>query len=197
MNAGIEQYWLQREHEFDWAPGSLNPSAYEYKVDFEMHIPYFDHRSGRFQMLMRFPPGEFGCPLHRHVAKTETFVLRGKQFVHVNANASHWRQLRCAPPTIRQAGTYDYSGGPEALPHLEHGGIDGALVLLAMQASADAEHVLFQYFNDDLSIRPATGNKVLSVANVVAATRRARPSAVATSGSNEVYETVCQQFGRR
>lgn len=195
--AEISTYWSSRERDIAWAPGSGNPSQYSYPVGFDIHIPYYDEPTGTFRMLMRFPPGGFGCPLHRHVAVTETFVLRGQQLVHRAANAARWETIRAAPPEVRDVGAYDRSGGPDELPHLEHGGQPGGIVLLAMQGDPDQAFLLFEYFRDDLSLKPAVGRKRLTVRNVVEGTRSYLADAVCDKGSDDVYALVCEQFGRR
>ena len=184
----------------EWAVGSMNPGAYPYPVGFDINIPYFNLDTGKFRLLMRFPAGEFGCPLHRHYAVTETFVLRGHQMVHRHADADNWRVIRAAAAVQRETGAYDRSGGPKELPHLEHGGTSGGLVLLAMDTHLDDacpsdDGLLFQYFNDDLTLKNAKGRKRLTIENVVAGTRSQNAAAVTETGSDELYQTVLSQFG--
>ncbi|NKC16468.1 MAG: hypothetical protein GKR94_30955 [Gammaproteobacteria bacterium] len=198
--ADLATYWARREHEFAWAAGSMNPAAYPYTVGFEISIPYYDEESGVLHMLMRFPPGRFGCPLHRHFAVTETFVLRGEQVVHRDPDANSWQALLAADPQRREVGHYDHCGGPHELPHLEHGGEHGGLVLLAMRTGAmrtgeGNEQLLFQYFNNDLTLKEPAPHKKLTVSKVVAGTRAQNNQAVPDASEDTLYSLVKTQFG--
>ncbi|MEM7254176.1 MAG: hypothetical protein AAF493_22390 [Pseudomonadota bacterium] len=169
-----------------FAPGSLNPSRYPYNVGFEMHIPFYDLAVGEFHMLMRYRPDNHGCPLHRHVARTETFVLGGEQIVRTKRGAANWSEIAAASPVRRQPGDVDNAGGPDELPHLEHGGEGGGLVLLVMRPSSD-DQLLFQYFADNLTLKPVDASKALTIRNVVEGTRRQDPDAVNDDGDSGWY----------
>lgn len=111
-----------------------------YKIDFDYSLLGYDVKNGRLDMLLRYPKGTSYCRRHRHIASTLTLVLEGEQFLtEVNLDGSK--------TTIhRIKGEYALAKA-DSLPHFEHGGEKGGIVLLSMQAK---DGLLFEYFDKNM-----------------------------------------------
>ena len=112
------------------------------RVDFEYSLLGYDLPSGRLDMLLRF--GKWGyCRRHSHVASTVTLVLEGEQILK--------EMLPDGTPRSVHRKKGDYALAPaDALPHDEHGGENGGVVLLSMTAH---HGILFEYFDENMANR--------------------------------------------
>lgn len=116
-----------------------DPDCKAFKVDFEYSLLGYDIASGRLDMLLRYKDGGH-CRRHRHVASTATLVLEGEQFLTEMLPDGTTRAVR------RKKGTYALAPA-DAHPHDEHGGNEGATVLLSMTAH---DGILFEYFDENM-----------------------------------------------
>jgi hypothetical protein len=116
-----------------------DPSCKAFKVDFEYSLLGYDIPSGRLDMLLRYKDGGH-CRRHRHVASTATLVLEGEQCLTELLPDGTTKAVR------RGKGTYALAPA-DARPHDEHGGSDGATVLLSMTAP---DGILFEYFDENM-----------------------------------------------
>ena len=117
-----------------------DPDVKDFRVDFEYSLLGYDLPSGRLDMLLRYGKGGH-CRRHRHVASTATLVLEGEQFLEEMLPDGTTRSVH------RKKG--DYALAPaDAHPHDEHGGEEGATVLLSMTAP---DGILFEYFDENMS----------------------------------------------
>lgn len=116
-----------------------DPSCKDFRVDFEYSLLGYDLPSGRLDMLLRYGKGGH-CRRHRHVASTVTLVLEGEQFLK--------EMLPDGTTTSVHRKKGDYALAPaDAHPHDEHGGDEGATVLLSMTAP---DGILFGYFDENM-----------------------------------------------
>ena len=117
-----------------------DPSCTDFIIDFDYSLLGYDIKNGRLDMLLRYPKGKSHCRRHRHVASTLTLVLEGEQYlIELNLDGSE--------NTIhRKKGDYALAKA-DALPHLEHGGDLGGIVLLSMHTK---DGVLFEYFDENM-----------------------------------------------
>lgn len=116
-----------------------DPACKAFKVDFEYSLLGYDIPSGRLDMLLRYRDGGH-CRRHRHVASTATLVLEGEQLLTEMLPDGTTKAIR------RAKGTYALAPA-DAHPHDEHGGANGATVLLSMTA---ADGILFEYFDENM-----------------------------------------------
>lgn len=116
-----------------------DPDCKAFKVDFEYSLLGYDIASGRLDMLLRYMDGGH-CRRHRHVASTATLVLEGEQVLTEMLPDGTTRAIR------RKKGTYALAPA-DAHPHDEHGGSEGATVLLSMTAH---DGILFEYFDENM-----------------------------------------------
>lgn len=119
-----------------------DPDCKAFKVDFEYSLLGYDLATGRLDMLLRYKDGGH-CRRHRHVASTATLVLEGVQCLTEMLPDGTTRTVR------REKGTYALAQA-DAHPHDEHGGPDGATVLLSMTAH---NGILFEYFDENMENR--------------------------------------------
>lgn len=116
-----------------------DPDCKSFKVDFEYSLLGYDIPGGRLDMLLRYKDGGH-CRRHRHVAATATLVLEGEQCLTEMLPDGTTRAIR------RKKGEYALAPA-DAHPHDEHGGSEGATVLLSMTAR---DGVLFEYFDENM-----------------------------------------------
>ena len=117
-----------------------DPTCKDFRVDFEYSLLGYDLPSGRLDMLLRYAKGGH-CRRHRHVASTVTLVLEGEQFLEEMLPDGTTKSVH------RKKG--DYALAPaDAHPHDEHGGDEGATVMLSMTAP---DGILFEYFDENMS----------------------------------------------
>ncbi len=117
-----------------------DPECKDFHVDFEYSLLGYDMASGRLDMLLRY--GKAGhCRRHRHVASTVTLVLDGEQFLTERLPDGTTRSVH------RKKGDYALAAA-DAHPHDEHGGDEGATVLLSMTA---LDGILFEYFDSSFT----------------------------------------------
>ena len=93
--------------------------------------------------VLRFAADGGHCQRHRHLANTTILVLQGEQHLfdlQPDGSVEH---------RMRSAGAYHRGTGPEALPHMERGGDEGALVYYQCQAD---DGRLFEFLDDDLNV---------------------------------------------
>ena len=116
-----------------------DPNCKDFRVDFEYSLLGYDTPSGRLDMLLRYGKGGH-CRRHRHVASTVTLVLEGEQFLKEMLPDGTTKSVH------RKKG--DYALAPaDAHPHDEHGGEEGATVLLSMTAP---DGIIFEYFDENM-----------------------------------------------
>ena len=95
-----------------------DPKSKDVNVDFEYSLLGYDLDTGRLDMLLRY--GSLGhCRRHRHVASTLTMVLEGEQYL------TEWQKDGSKKTVCRKKGDYALAA-PDALPHDERGGEEGA-----------------------------------------------------------------------
>lgn len=99
-------------------------SELSYKLRYGYSILGHDREAGSLDMLMRFGGDGGHCQFHRHVAVTSTLVLEGEQHLEV------FQEDGSTQHKVRRAGEYDLSLGNDP-PHMERGGVDGAIILLS------------------------------------------------------------------
>ncbi len=111
-----------------------------FHVDFEYSLLGYDFPSGRLDMLLRYGKGGH-CRPHRHIASTVTLVLEGEQFLTEMLPDGTTKAVH------RKKGDYALAAA-DAHPHDEHGGNEGATVLLSMTS---ANGLLFEYFDENMA----------------------------------------------
>jgi hypothetical protein len=112
-----------------------------YHLDYEYSLLGYDVNAGKLDMMMRFRPSGGYCEPHSHVAATTTMVLQGEQHVEEQLPDGAVKKI------VRKAGEYAITCR-DALPHLETGGPDGAVLLLSLQTSSG---VLFEAFDPEFN----------------------------------------------
>ena len=117
-----------------------------YNLDYEYSLLGYDLAAGKLDMMMRFRPGGGYCEPHSHIAATTIMVLQGEQHVEQQLPDGGVKKI------VRKAGEYAITGR-DALPHLETGGPEGAILLLSLQTDSG---LLFEAFDPDF-------NKLLDV----------------------------------
>ncbi len=115
--------------------------ADSYKLDYEYSLLGYDLAAGKLDMMMRFKAGGGYCEPHSHVAATTIMVLQGEQHVHEQLGGGAVKKI------VRKAGEYAITGR-DALPHLETGGPEGAVLLLSLQTD---NGTLFEAFDPDFN----------------------------------------------
>ena len=115
-----------------------DPECKDYKIDFDYTLLGYDIEKGKLDMMLRYTKGRGGCRRHRHIAATTTIVLKGEQHLTELGKDGSKKEIK------RKKGDYAVAQA-DALPHLEHGGDDGGIVLLSMQ---DDEGRLIEYFDE-------------------------------------------------
>ena len=114
-----------------------------YKMQYDFKVLGWDRDKGEIDFVLRFDAQGSHCQRHRHLANTTILVLEGEQ---------HLFDLKPDGSTehrTRTAGVYHRSTGPDALPHMERGGDEGALVYYQCQAD---DGRLFEFLDDDLNV---------------------------------------------
>ena len=112
-----------------------------YNLDYEYSLLGYDLAAGKLDMLMRFRPGGGYCEPHSHVAATTILVLQGEQHLEEQLPGGDVKKV------VRAAGEYAITGR-DALPHLETGGPEGAVILLSLQTD---NGVLFEAFDPEFN----------------------------------------------
>ena len=115
-------------------------SCKEFRIDFDYSLLGYDINIGRLDMMLRYPKNMGHCRRHRHIASTLTLVLEGEQYLIEQLEDGTKKNI------YRKKGDYAFAAA-DALPHLEHGGPNGGIVLLSMQAQND---LLFEYFDENM-----------------------------------------------
>jgi hypothetical protein len=113
----------------------------DYNLDYEYSILGYDIQAGKLDMMMRFKPGGGYCEPHSHVAATTIMILQGEQHLEEQLADGGVKKI------VRKAGEYAITGR-DALPHLETGGPEGAVILLSLQT---ANGTLFEAFDPDFN----------------------------------------------
>ncbi len=109
----------------------------EYNINFDYSILGYDIEKGKLDMMLRYKKGRGGCRRHRHIAATTTIVIEGEQHLTELRSDGSKKEIR------RKKGDYAVAP-PDALPHLEHGGDNGGIVMLSLH-SEDGR--LIEYFD--------------------------------------------------
>ena len=116
-------------------------------LTYSMHYDYkvlgWDREKGEVDFVLRFGDDGGHCQRHRHLANTTILVLEGEQ---------HLFDLESDGSTkhrTRSTGAYHRGSGPEALPHMERGGDEGALIYYQCQTD---DGRLFEFLDDDLNV---------------------------------------------
>ena len=112
-----------------------------YNLDYEYSVLGYDLSAGKLDMMMRFRSGGGFCEPHSHVAATTVLVLQGEQHLQEQRPDGGTKKV------VRKAGEYAISGR-DALPHLETGGPDGAVIMLSLQTDTG---ILFEAFDPDFN----------------------------------------------
>lgn len=112
-----------------------------YNLDYEYSVLGYDLSAGKLDMMMRFRPGGGFCEPHSHIAATTVMVLQGEQHLQEQLPDGGIKKI------VRKAGEYAISGR-DALPHLETGGPEGAVIMLSLQTDTG---ILFEAFDSDFN----------------------------------------------
>jgi hypothetical protein len=113
----------------------------DYNLDYEYSILGYDVAAGKLDMMMRFKPGGGYCEPHSHVAATTIMILEGEQHIEEQLADGGVKKI------VRKAGEYAICGR-DALPHLETGGPEGAVILLSLHTPSG---ILFEAFDPDFN----------------------------------------------
>ena len=113
----------------------------DYNLDYEYSLLGYDLAAGKLDMMMRFRPGGGHCEPHSHIAATTIMVLQGEQHIEEQLSGGGVRKV------VRKAGEYAITGR-DALPHLETGGPEGAVLLLSLQSDSG---ILFEAFDPEFN----------------------------------------------
>ena len=124
----------------DWHHITGDPND-AYNLDYEYSLLGYDLTAGKLDMIMRFRPGGGYCEPHSHVAATSIMVLQGEQHLEEQLPGGGVKTI------VRKAGEYAITGR-DALPHLETGGPEGAVILLSLQTDSG---VLFEAFDPEFN----------------------------------------------
>ena len=112
-----------------------------YNLDYEYSLLGYDLAAGKLDMMMRFKPGGGNCEPHSHIAATTIMVLQGEQHLEEQLADGGVKKI------IRKEGEYAITGR-DALPHLETGGPDGAVILLSLHTDSG---ILFEAFDPEFN----------------------------------------------
>lgn len=126
--------------DIDWHHITGEPGD-TYNLDYEYSLLGYDLAAGKLDMMMRFRPGGGYCEPHSHIAATTIMVLQGEQHIEEQLPDGGVNKI------VRKAGEYAITGR-DALPHLETGGPDGAVLLLSLQTETG---ILFEAFDPDFN----------------------------------------------
>jgi len=125
-----------------WLNVPVDPEL-SYSMHYDFKVLGWDRGKGEVDFVLRFAADGAHCQRHRHVANTTILVLEGEQHLfdlHADGRAEH---------RVRSTGAYHRSSGPDALPHMERGGDEGALIYYQCQTD---DGRLFEFFDDDLKV---------------------------------------------
>ena len=100
-------------------------SCKDYKIDFKYSLLGYDLKLNRLDMLLKYAPGNSHCRRHRHIASTMTIVLEGEQHL------TEFQVNGTTKKIVRKKGDYALAEF-DALPHNEHGGLNGGTVILSL-----------------------------------------------------------------
>ncbi len=106
-------------------------------LDYEYSLLGYDLAAGKLDMMMKFSPEGGYCEPHSHVAATTLFILEGEQHLEEHLPDGSVKTI------VRKAGEYAITGR-DALPHMETGGPEGAVIFLSLQTE---NGVLFEAFD--------------------------------------------------
>ena len=114
-----------------------------YSMHYDFKVLGWDREKGEVDFVLRFAADGGHCQRHRHLANTTILVLEGEQQLFdlkPDGSTEH---------RTRSTGTYHRSKGADALPHMERGGDEGALVYYQCQSD---DGRLFEFLDDDLNV---------------------------------------------
>jgi hypothetical protein len=125
-----------------WLNVPVDPDL-TYHMHYDFKVLGWDRDKGEIDFVLRFDSDGGHCQRHRHLANTTILVLEGEQHLFdLNRDGS-------VEHRTRGTGAYHRSTGPDALPHMERGGSEGALVYYQCQAD---DGRLFEFLDDDLTV---------------------------------------------
>ncbi len=113
-----------------------------YKIHHDYTILGYDLAAGTCDMLVRWYGDGGHCIRHRHTAVTTSLVIRGEHRL-VDLYEGGRTENR-----VRRAGDYGLSVG-DAVPHLERGGDEGALVFFGNHTS---NGIMYELVDADLKV---------------------------------------------
>ncbi len=126
----------------EWVNVPEDPDL-SYDMHYQLKVLGWDRDKGEIDFVLRFAADGGHCQRHRHLANTTILVLEGEQHLFdlkPDGSSEH---------RMRTTGAYHRGTGPEALPHMERGGDEGALVYYQCQAD---DGRLFEFLDDDLNV---------------------------------------------
>lgn len=114
-----------------------------YNLRYDYKLLGWDFKARTVDFVLHFAGDGGHCQRHRHLADTTILVLEGEQ--HLNDLLQDGSTVH----KTRVAGAYSRSTGPDAHPHMERGGLDGALIFYGCHAP---DGRLFEFLDDDLNV---------------------------------------------
>ncbi len=128
------------EQSYKWV--EIADDSDSYKIRHDYAILGYDLAKGSCDLLVRWSGDGGHCIRHRHVATTTSLVIRGEHRL-IDLYEGGRSESR-----VKRAGDYALSLG-DAVPHLERGGDDGALVFFANHTQSG---VLYELIDADLKV---------------------------------------------
>jgi hypothetical protein len=128
------------EASYKWVEVADDGDAYKIRHDYT--ILGHDISAGTCDMLVRWTGDGGHCIRHRHVAITTSLVISGEHQLIDLYEDGH------SETRTKRAGDYGLSLG-DAVPHLERGGAEGALVFFGNHAP---NGVLYELIDADLKV---------------------------------------------
>ena len=128
------------ESSYRWI--NVRDDGESYKIHHDYTILGYDLDAGRVDMLVRWHGDGGHCVRHRHSAITTSLVISGEHHL-IDLYEGDRTETR-----IKKPGDYGLSA-PDAVPHLERGGPDGAVVYFGAQTNSG---VLYELIDADLKV---------------------------------------------
>lgn len=126
-----------------------------YLMRYDFQCLSWDRDAATIDFVLRFGADGGHCPRHRHLASTTVLVVDGEQ--HLDEILEDGSTVH----KMRACGEYHRSTGPDARPHMERGGPDGATVFYSCHAP---DGRLFELLSDDLEV-----THVVTIDNMISA----------------------------
>ena len=128
------------EASYKWV--EVDDDSDTYKIRHDYAILGHDLAKGTCDMLVRWSGDGGHCIRHRHVATTTSLVIRGEHHL-IDLYGGGRTENR-----VKRAGDYGLSLG-DAVPHMERGGDEGALVFFGNHT---ANGILYELVDADLKV---------------------------------------------